>query len=69
MLIWTAVFDNGHLRQTPEKAKQMMDNLLSIMRNEESPYPKDPLIEVHDSVWHRVVKVRNVTFLEHGDDH
>ncbi|KAI4215131.1 MAG: hypothetical protein LQ351_002446 [Letrouitia transgressa] len=54
MLIWSPVFDNGHLRHTPEKAKQMMDALLSVMRNEESEHPKDPLIEVHDSVWHRI---------------
>ncbi|KAL9608737.1 MAG: hypothetical protein Q9167_006455 [Letrouitia subvulpina] len=64
-LLRFALFDNGHLRQTPEKAKQMMDNLLSIMRNEEPPHPRDPLIEVHDSVWHRVAKVRAVTSLEH----
>ncbi|KAL9037990.1 MAG: hypothetical protein Q9214_005462, partial [Letrouitia sp. 1 TL-2023] len=56
----TAVFDNGHLRQTPEKAKQKMDNLLSAMRNEEYPHPKDPLIEVHDSVWHRIVKTSSI---------
>lgn len=68
MLIWSPVFDNGHLRHTPEKAKQMMDALLSVMRNEESEHPKDPLIEVHDSVWHRIVKVRNITFLKHDTD-
>lgn len=63
-----AVFDNGCLRQSPEKAQQMMENLLSIMRNEESPLPKTSLIEVHDSVWHRIAKVFKFALIEFPDD-
>ena len=52
-----AVFDNGHLRENPVEAQKMMDSLLSGMRREESKISKVPLIEVHDSVWQRIVKV------------
>ena len=68
-LIWVAVFDNGCLRQDPEKAKQMVGSLLSTMRNEESPLPKNSLIEVHDSVWHRIVKVCTFISFELPDEY
>ena len=35
----------------------MMASLLSTMSDEEPPLPKTSLIEVHDSVWQRIVKV------------
>lgn len=57
---WT-VFDNGDLRHTPDKARQMMESLMSAMRQKESPFPKTALVEVHDTVWHRIEKVRRIT--------
>ena len=63
-LTWMTVFDNGHLRQNPEKARQMMDRLLSTMRgNEETSLPKPSLVEVHDSVWQRIAKVCGLSSL------
>lgn len=55
-----AVFDNGHLRTDSDMAREMMNALLSDMRGEKSAIPKTNLIEVHDSVWHRLVKSSSV---------
>lgn len=51
---WDDMFDNGSLRQSPEKAQQMMESLLSTMSGSGSLTPKTPLVKVHDSVWHRI---------------
>lgn len=48
------MFDEGPLRQDPEKARQMVESLFSIMRNDEALSSKTPLVEVYDTVWHRL---------------
>lgn len=58
VLIAEVAFDNGELRQDPDMAAKMMASLLAIMRSENSPLDKTPLIEIHDTVWERLVKVR-----------
>lgn len=50
-------FDNGELRQSPELAAKMMASLLATMRNEKPPIDRIPLVEIHDTVWERLVKV------------
>ena len=55
--VWLGTHIPRMLRQNPEMAARMMTGLLAIMRNEEPPMRKTPLIEVHDTVWERVVKV------------
>jgi hypothetical protein len=53
-----AVFDNGHLRNNPELANQMMSRLLYIMREgKEISGTKEALVGAHDSVWLRIVEV------------
>lgn len=51
---WDDMFDNGHLRDSLEDAERMMTALLSTFRI--PSHPKTPLIEVHNSVWDRIVK-------------
>ena len=51
------MFDNGPLI----KGQELLDSLLSIMQEDNKMKPrgeKNPLVEVHDSVWERVVEVR-----------
>lgn len=53
------VFDNGDLRADIEKGQQFLDTLLSIMRDCHVDNTQKPvLVAIHDTVWHRVVKVR-----------
>ena len=51
------VFDEGYLGRNPEQAHQMMDSLLSSLRGQRSKIPKIPLVDMHDTVWQRIVKV------------
>jgi hypothetical protein len=57
-----AVFDDGYLSRDPVMAKAMMDSLLLIMRGD-SQGPKIPLIEIHDTIWRRLLKVCFLGFL------
>lgn len=55
-----AVFDNGHLKDDLENGQMMIDALLHEMRcNDKSTAPpmQSPLVDVHNSVWERIVKV------------
>lgn len=60
MLIAEVAFDNGELRHDPDMAAKMMASLLATMRSENPPLDKTPLIEIHDTVWERLVKVRTL---------
>ena len=60
VLIAEIAFDNGELRQDPHMATKMMASLLATMRSESPPLEKTPLIEVHDTVWERLMKVRTL---------
>ena len=60
VLISEVAFDNGELRQDPDMAAKMMASLLAIMRSENPPLDKTPLIEMHDTVWERLLKVRTL---------
>lgn len=52
------MFDNGYLRQDPVRGQEMMTKLLSIMSDgEEQRKPESSLIEVHDTIWLRVLQV------------
>jgi hypothetical protein len=55
------VFDNGVLKDDLVNSQKMVDALLSTMRQgserSEARESKDKLIEVHDTVWERLVKV------------
>ena len=58
------VFDNGELRYDPVKGHKMMDDLLSILdEGQEDRPPATPLIYVHDTIWIRVLKVRELMML------
>ncbi|CZR54145.1 related to pentalenene synthase [Phialocephala subalpina] len=51
------MFDNGHLRADIEMGRQFLDSLLSSMREGHAGNrQKSVLVEIHDTVWHRVVK-------------
>ncbi|KAF9061647.1 pentalenene synthase [Rhodocollybia butyracea] len=49
-------FDNGGLRDDPERAQELIDRLLGGMVDDEEPPMDDeyPLVRVHNSVWDRV---------------
>jgi hypothetical protein len=52
------VFDGGHLSKDRQQAEDMMDALLGIMRGDaESDVSKNPLVQVHDTVWLRLAEV------------
>ncbi|KAL2825129.1 isoprenoid synthase domain-containing protein [Aspergillus cavernicola] len=59
------MFDNGKLRDDPTRAQEVVDNLLAGMgigigiesSIGSSKRADDPLIEVHNSVWRRIVQV------------
>lgn len=51
------MFDEGHLKQSPEKARQMVESLFSTMRNEGALLSKEPLVEVYDTFWRRLTMV------------
>ena len=48
------VFDEGMFNDQPETARLMMQSLQSIRFDLDSPIPKSPLVELHDSVYLRV---------------
>ncbi|PYH95298.1 pentalenene synthase [Aspergillus ellipticus CBS 707.79] len=55
------LFDEGWLKEDPERAQVVIDSLQAGMvdEGEQAPVPADhPLVRVHNSVWHRVAKVR-----------
>lgn len=55
-----SVFDDGSLKDDPEKAGQVMQNLLAVTTttNSEKTLPKcSPLVEVHNLVWFGIAKV------------
>lgn len=62
------MFDNGHLRADTKTGQQLLDSLLSVMREGHVDNSLRPiLVEIHDNVWQRVVKVcwiphRSLTF-------
>lgn len=59
-----AVFDNGHLKDDLENGQIMIDALLHKMGADNVTIPaplQDPLIDVHNSVWDRIVKVCRCT--------
>ena len=59
------MFDDGLLKDDPEKAGLEMQNLLAALTttDSEKKLPQSsPLVEVHNSVWFRIAKV---TFLLH----
>lgn len=52
------MFDGGHLGKNREQAEEMMDALLDLMRgNASSGVAKNPLVQVHDTVWLRLAEV------------
>ncbi|PWY91371.1 pentalenene synthase [Aspergillus sclerotioniger CBS 115572] len=52
------LFDNGRLKDDPERAEVMIDSLRAgMVDNEQSPVPADnPLVRIHNSVSHRIAK-------------
>ncbi|RAL02054.1 terpene synthase family protein [Aspergillus ibericus CBS 121593] len=50
------LFDNGQLKDDPERAEVLVDSLRAGMAEDEQlPVPADnPLVRVHNSVWHRI---------------
>lgn len=54
------MFDEGSLKDDPEKAGQEMQKLLAAMATidpEKELSQSSPLVEVHNSVWFRIAKV------------
>ncbi|KAH7303895.1 terpene synthase metal binding domain protein, partial [Rhexocercosporidium sp. MPI-PUGE-AT-0058] len=51
------VFDNGNLKDDPNAAKEVMDNLLLVMRGGARDEKASAFIEIHDTVWDRVKKL------------
>lgn len=55
---YVTVFDSGHLRSDPVKARQVIDCVLSIMREDnDARMEKAVLVDLHDTVWRRIIKV------------
>ncbi|KAL2813229.1 terpene synthase metal binding domain protein [Aspergillus granulosus] len=63
------VFDNGSLREDPTRAQEVIENLLAGMgmdlaasrsSHQSQSRADDPLIQVHNSVWDRIVKASSV---------
>lgn len=65
------VFDNGELRDQPERAKLVMGSLMAIMLGQvdEDAAPeglrKLPIIQAHDSVYRRMAVVLSPTAPSH----
>lgn len=58
-----SVFDEGSLKDDPEKADQELQNLLAAMAttDSEKELPRaSPIVEVHNSVWFRIAKVTHL---------
>ncbi len=51
------VFDEGHLKDDPKEAQKIMHSLLSSMRVRASEISKSALVDFHDTVWDRIVKL------------
>ena len=51
------VFDNGTLKDDPKAAKEVMDDLLLVMRGGARDEKASAFIEIHDTVWDRVKNV------------
>lgn len=54
------MFDEGSLKDDPEKAGQEMQRLLAGMATidpEKEPSQSTPFVEAHDLVWFRIAKV------------
>ncbi|PYI05323.1 pentalenene synthase [Aspergillus sclerotiicarbonarius CBS 121057] len=56
------LFDNGRLKDDPERAEVLVDSLRAGMaENEHLPVPADsPLVRIHNSVWHRISQARPI---------
>lgn len=57
------MFDNGHLKDDIVSSQNMIDRLLFRLQlgNENEAMPGDPpLIQVVNSVWDRILKVRSI---------
>ncbi|KAJ5247787.1 terpene cyclase [Penicillium chermesinum] len=53
------MFDNGHLKDDVQNGQIMIDALMHRMRDDKAELPaplQSPLIDVHNSVWERVVE-------------
>lgn len=65
------MFDNGHLKADPLRAQKVVNRLLSGMgmKNDARELDgactadEDALVEVHNSVWLRVAKVRKTPII------
>lgn len=54
------MFDEGSLKDDPEKAGQELQNLLAAMvtTDSEKKLPQvSPIVQVHNSVWFRIAEV------------
>ncbi|KAG4431767.1 hypothetical protein IFR05_012743 [Cadophora sp. M221] len=51
------IFDNGKLKDNPQEAREVMDDLLLVMRGGVRASEPSAFIEIHDSVWDRIVKI------------
>lgn len=63
------MFDDGLLKDDPEKAGLEMQKLLAAltMTDSEKELPQSsPLVEVHNSVWFRIAKVTSLLQLLHA---
>ncbi|RAK87250.1 terpenoid synthase [Aspergillus costaricaensis CBS 115574] len=55
------LFDNGSLKDDPERAQVLVEDLRAGMADEtgQRPVLSDyPIVQVHNSVWHRITQVR-----------
>lgn len=52
-----AVFDNGHLKDRPDQARQVMDSLMAAMDEKGHVQPKLKIVEAHDTVVKRIGEV------------
>ncbi|PVH79741.1 putative pentalenene synthase [Cadophora sp. DSE1049] len=50
------IFDNGNLKDDPNAARKVMDDLLLVMRGGARDENVSAFIEIHDAVWDRVTK-------------
>lgn len=51
------MFDNGHLKDQPGQARQVMDSLMAAMNGTEHNKPKLKIVEAHDTVVKRIAAV------------
>lgn len=50
-------FDNGELKVDLDGVRRMMDELLTVMNNETTFRPADPLVVAFKSIWDRLSEV------------